>query len=149
MDLKEPLKLLGDDITKKIIEVLLKKDKKVTGKLVSSINSRVLTLVNDISYQLQVLDDSGYFTDVDLGRKPGKFPPLKKIQQWCKIRGIDLKYAYPIRLKIGSFGTDPNYIFDDAIKQVNLKTFEDSVEKIVFDQVTEQIMQVYRQKEKL
>lgn len=40
-----------------------------------------------------------------IGRAPGKQPPIKAIQQWCKVKGIDVNAAYPIAKAIGQKGT--------------------------------------------
>lgn len=42
---------------------------------------------------------------VDKGRRPGKMPPLKTIQDWCMVKGIPEKMAFPIALKIKREGT--------------------------------------------
>ena len=40
-----------------------------------------------------------------MGRAPGNPPPIKAIQQWCKLKGIPVEAAYPITKKIGQSGT--------------------------------------------
>lgn len=42
---------------------------------------------------------------MERGRKPGGFPPLKEIQDWCIARGIPVQAAYPIALTIAKKGT--------------------------------------------
>lgn len=42
---------------------------------------------------------------MERGRKPGGFPPLKGIQDWCIAKGIPVEAAYPIALTIAKKGT--------------------------------------------
>jgi HK97 gp10 family phage protein len=44
-----------------------------------------------------------YAPYVEFGTKP-HFPPLEAIRQWCAVRGIDVKLAYPIARAIARRG---------------------------------------------
>lgn len=49
---------------------------------------------------------------VNDGRKPGsKMPPAQPISDWMKAKGIEQKYLYPIRRKIGRDGIKPRPFF--------------------------------------
>jgi hypothetical protein len=40
-----------------------------------------------------------------VGRAPGRMPPTEAIRQWCKVKGIDPVFAFPIARNIGKQGT--------------------------------------------
>lgn len=42
---------------------------------------------------------------VERGRGPGKFPPIKEIEDWCIAKGIPVEAAYPIATIIARKGT--------------------------------------------
>jgi len=46
---------------------------------------------------------AAYGVFVELGTRP-HFPPLDAIREWCRVRGIDEKAAYPIALAISRRG---------------------------------------------
>lgn len=100
-------------------ENLLRKRGKATGKLLESINFEI-ELQNTMVYANINMEDYAKF--VNDGRGPGKFPPLKEIEDWVKTRGITMKdkpkkgitrerevktLAFLIGRKISQVGTKP------------------------------------------
>jgi hypothetical protein len=50
---------------------------------------------------VRVYNTAAHFAAVEFGRRAGApMPPLARIRQWCEIRGIDPRAAYPIARKI-------------------------------------------------
>ena len=72
------------------------------------------------------------------GRKPGKFPPIKSIQQWIEAKGLTLNkitkegLAFVIARKIAKKGTD---IFRHKKPGLNVKGIMDDVEPHLKDQL--------------
>lgn len=121
--IKDGLKVFGQDFVLSLAEVLRKADKRASGKLIASLNYDLLTLVKDVNYQIEI-NGLDYFEQVNLGRKPGKQPPLSKIRQWTKLKGIDQRAAYPIARKIGKFGIAPTNALNEAINQIDFGKLE-------------------------
>lgn len=71
---------------------------------------------------------------VDMGRAPGKQPPLNIIYDWCKSKGIPTSAAYPIAKKIGDEGLEAHpflYIFEDALETLTNQIGDVIVKNIV------------------
>jgi hypothetical protein len=101
MNLLELFYEIGADLKKELVKQLSTKqfytasgkltDKKATGKLIRSIDYRVLVnesrlLVRDLEVRILAED---YLKNVDQGRKPGgKLVPTSKLDRWIVARGI-------------------------------------------------------------
>lgn len=101
------LTLLKVKIVKRIKEILIKKDKIATGKLLNSIKVDIDRKKNVYKFEIRSLD---YLKYIEYGRKPGKFPPIDKIKSWIKAKKIksDLNIdalAFLISRKIAKKGT--------------------------------------------
>jgi len=110
--LNKELELLGEDLVKGIVEELLKADKIATGKLVRSIDYRIITKANRLILEVLALP---YLENVIEGRRPGaKQPPVSAIIPWVKKRNIKVKgaktpeqSAFVIARSIGKKGIKP------------------------------------------
>ncbi len=111
MELRHTRKVL-DDYGRTVVAEM-KTRLRNAGKVASE------TLYDSLDYQI-VEDDLGigisflaedYYIYVDKGRRPGKQPPLASIRQWCTIKGIDPKAAFPIARAIGIRGIKPTNFF--------------------------------------
>jgi len=91
MTLPELLDEIGDDLVKEIQTNLIKADKSATGKLVKSIDYRLIVsesqrLVRQL--RIEILGED-YLKWVDEGRRPGaKMPPPQKLDKWIVARRI-------------------------------------------------------------
>lgn len=65
----------------------------------------------------------GYAEFVDSGRKPGKMPPIKSIEEWCRRKGKPASAAFPISRAIGERGLKPVY-FTKPLRDVGSLTGE-------------------------
>lgn len=98
-------------------ENLISKKGKATGRLLESINYDLETRDTIVSVHINMEDYAKFVND---GRGPGKYPPLKEIEDWIKVRGISMKkkpakgitrdrevktLAFLIGRKISIFGT--------------------------------------------
>ena len=133
------LKEFGQDFVLSLAFVLRKLDKRASGKLISTLNYDLVTLVQDINYKIEIEGES-YFDVVDTGRKPNlKQPPLSKIQKWCKLKGINTRLAYPIARNIGKFGIAPSNILEQALNQLDTSKLETDLDKHFLTLIDEQI----------
>lgn len=137
-NIENGLKEFGQDFVLSLAFVLRNLDKRASGKLISSLNYRLVTLVQNVNYQIEIYGAS-HFKFVNEGRNPGKQPPLNKIQQWCKINNIPVKAAYPIAQKIGRFGIPPTNALQTALKQIDFVALEKSIDKIVLEEIKKQL----------
>lgn len=61
---------------------------------------------------------------VELGRRPGKFPPVDAIRRWCETKGIDSRAAFPIARSIAKNGIKPRPFIETTTKRT-----EDDISK--------------------
>jgi len=112
---KKTLNEFGKDYVK-ILTTFLKKNKKVaSGALVNSLNYKLKETAGEI---LIVLEANDYLEWVDKGRKPGKYPPIKAISQWAKIKGISQDAVWPIAHSIYKFGIKPTNVIKQTINEI-------------------------------
>ena len=99
------LNTLGDKTTREIKSALKLNGKYASGRLYNSIIVKVLETDKGIKMSVDYADYGKYILS---GRRPGaRMPPLKVIQDWCKLKGIPVSAAFPIARKIAKFGIKP------------------------------------------
>jgi hypothetical protein len=91
----------GLNVVNSMKQELQKKKGNNTGRLLNSINFKFKASIDKILIQF-VSEDYGKY--VDEGRKPGKYPPISKIKEWTKSKGLPEKAAFPIAKNIFKFG---------------------------------------------
>jgi hypothetical protein len=126
---EKTLKEFGKDYVK-ILTIFLKKNRKIaSGALVNSINFKLKETAEQI---LIILESNDYLEWVDKGRKPGKYPPLKAISEWARLKGISQDAVFPIAKKIFKFGIEPTNVIQDTITEIETsptfrKRYEDKL----------------------
>ncbi len=112
------LHIFLDKIGKEIVSEMknrLRSDGSVaSGHLEKSIKYSVTDTKDSVELDFTMAEYGEY---VDQGRRPGKQPPISKIKQWCRIKGIPETAAYPIARKIGRFGKAGTYFFTIPIQR--------------------------------
>ena len=131
----------GEDITDDMRAILLSKDKVATGNLLRSIGYSVKETSPGVVELLFFMDEYGIF--VDEGRKPGKQPPISKIKEWCAIKGLPQKAAFPIARNIGKFGIKPTHFFQVPVSK-RMKELGKEIEKLSVKQITEEIKKEFK-----
>lgn len=112
-NLKAQLEALGREYVAELTRQLISEDKVATGNLINSLDYNVVETMNGLVLQI-IADD--YLTNVDKGRKPGRRPPQKAIQNWVENRGIKYKNsdskgtAFIIARSIGKKGIRPTNV---------------------------------------
>jgi hypothetical protein len=81
----------------------------------------------------RVYNSAPYASIIELGRRPGRFPPISLIQRWAQRRlGLSLKEAkaaaFPIARAIAKRGIAGRKVMTDAMPKVE-KDFLEEVEK--------------------
>lgn len=102
------------------------------------------TLINSIDYTIEKDGDNYNFSLIikppadkyaqytEIGRPPGKQPPLQAIVNWTRYKGIDSRWAYPIARKIGQVGYKGKPVFAPLLKRfepIMSKTLEEEIAK--------------------
>lgn len=106
---KDLLSQFLEAIKQDVIAEQQRQNKIASGESIRSYE--VVTEGNEL-YTVGQLKASNYWDFIENGRGPGKFPPLERIQQWIKEKGIesDLRkiksLAYVIGKKIAEKGTN-------------------------------------------
>jgi len=107
-----------------------------TGALYKSIDVNFNPQKNEII--VSMLD---YWADVNYGRKPGKYVPIKPLMAWIRAKGFNKSketgrfqkfnikgMAFAVSKNIERFGIAATYFYDDAFK-IFKKRFEDDAIK--------------------
>ena len=121
--------------------ILSGRGKIARGILIESIMAKIDEKGLSISYP-------GYGKYVQKGRRPGKLPPLKNIEEWSRIKGIPEEMAFPIAKKISEQGTkavDFTKPFYDGIKELT-KEVAKKFGKEVASQLAQEISKAFVQK---
>lgn len=121
MTYKQALEKIGENIVADAKTTLKKQGHIATGTLYNSIKSKI-NGDNQITFDL-----TPYARYVDVGRKKGKWAPPQAIKDWCKVKGIDQKYAYVINKKIYEEGIKPSLFFTNAFEK-NTKKMDDLID---------------------
>ena len=120
MTYKQALAKIGENIVADAKTTLKKQGHIATGTLYNSIKSKISN--EQITFELT--PSARY---VDLGRKKGKWAPPQAIRDWCKVKGIDQKYAYVINKKIYEEGIKPSLFFTNAFEK-NTKNMDELID---------------------
>lgn len=129
--LKELLTTYASQVAAEMRTRLSGYDKIATGKLIKSIRGTVQEEDGDPVVVFSMLEYGIY---VDKGRKPGKMPPVSKIREWCKVRGIEESAAFPIARAIGERGIAPTNFFSISVKR-RQKQLKKNVAKVMKEEI--------------
>lgn len=94
----------GIDVIKQMQEELKKNKSISSNKLINSLNYKAKVQIEKIIIQFNAEDYAIY---IEQGRKAGTRPPVSKLKEWCKIRGIKEENTFKISNKIFKFGIKP------------------------------------------
>ena len=123
MTYKQALAKIGENIIADARTTLKKQGHIATGTLYNSMKSKISD--EQITFEL-----TPYARYVDVGRKKGKWAPPQAIKDWCKVKGIDQKYAYVINKKIFEEGIEASLFFTNAFEK-NTKNMDDQIDAYV------------------
>jgi hypothetical protein len=130
------LKQFGSEYVAILTKYLLQYKKNSSGQLIKSLNYKIVQEAEQINI---IIVGAAYLKYVDEGRKPGSYPPINKIAQWAKIKGISPEAVFPIARKIFRFGIKPTNIIDKTIKEITSPRLISQIEKEAADNI-EQIV---------
>lgn len=129
------IKKFGLDVVQSQKRELQNKQSFATGRLLNSVNYRFRASLEKIIVEFVSLD---YGKFVDEGRKPGSYPPISKLKEWCRVKGLPEKSAFPIAKNIYKFGIKPkpwiNKPFDKNRQNFNVELIK-IYEKAIFNDV--------------
>ena len=100
-------RLFGSDYIKVLTALLRKEGKVASGALINSLDYRIQETAQDISIIILAND---YLQNIDQGRKPGKYPPIRAISNWASLKGISQEAVFPIARSIYKFGIKPTNV---------------------------------------
>lgn len=87
------------------------------GLLRSKVGSQVDVIGQGVTPQVRGIVHSGgvpYALPVELGRRPGSWPPLEPLRRWCYLVLGDAELAYQVARKIFQRGIEPRAMFAQA-----------------------------------
>ena len=129
------------------------KGKRASGKLIDTIKHKIKV---DGKYILVILNLEEYYRWVELGRKPGKYPPPDAIKRWIQIKPIlprpnsngkiptENQLAFLIGRKIYREGIKPTHALKDTIREFDLynkiyNTIVDSIQQKIIEEIENEI----------
>ena len=137
-NVKALLRRFGEEAVAEMVNLLQSKGKEASGKLVRSLKANFREALQELVVEFEGAEHLPF---VDKGRKPGgKFPPLSKLREWCEIKGIDKKAAYPIARKIARDGIPATDFFElPLMMRIELlkKPLEDSLKQDLVEKLRE------------
>ena len=87
---------------------------------------------------MRIYSKADYGINVELGRKPGKFPPPKAISKWLRIQNIPQRALYPILKKIADKGIDPRPIMPKLAKYFS-REFSKALDRRLYNHLQSQV----------
>lgn len=125
----QKMKEFGKDYVKILYRELRREGKDATGALINSLAFEIKEEATQIQFLIKAND---YLKYVDKGRKPGKYPPIKAIAQWARVKGISQDAVFPIARSIYKFGIKPTNVIQRVVKEFQTsstlrKKYEDEV----------------------
>jgi hypothetical protein len=132
------IKQLGDELLATLITEIEQQDLIASQKLINSLNYRVIEAIKFVQYKLEVraVDYSKFAFD---GRKPGKQPPLRAIQEWCTFKGFPKSMAFPIAQGIGKYGVPAKNVIGHVANGRAVNNFKTNIKEAYRKQIQEQI----------
>jgi hypothetical protein len=127
MTIVELLNQIGEEVSFRIVKILELNNKVATGNLVDSIEY-IVGNTKDGKYTLKVLGDY-YLTNVNYGRRPGKFVPVSDLKEWMKVRNIPEQYSYQINQKIKRDGIKGLLFLERVVKDIETQ-YGDELESL-------------------
>ena len=117
--------------------------KSKTGNLYNSINVSFNPTTNEVI--IKMLD---YWRNVNDGRRPGKYVPIKPLMDWIKVKGINKSrnkktgkfqkfnaksLAFAISSSIKQFGIQPTNFYDDAFMSFEKEFENEAIQALGID----------------
>lgn len=134
--LKIALDIFGEEFVNEIAKQLKLADKEASGNLIRSLDYKLFRTNKGFSLRLLA---ANYYQYVDLGRKPGKMPPIQAISEWATIRGISQDAVWPIAVSIGLRGIKPANTTEKSIQAMTqsrrFREFEEDATDWVDDEL--------------
>lgn len=125
-----------------------------TGELYDSFEKIIEIDDEHFSVKVSLAD---YWTYVENGRGPGKFPPIDKIRNWVEIKPITIEpglngktpsveqVSFLIARKIANEGTTPKPFFESA-KELTIAQFEDRISYAIQEDISDYVIQLVEEK---
>ena len=147
-NLKEALETYGQVLEEQYREQIVSTGAFASGKLFDSVHHIVTVEDHTIDLSLSLED---YWKYVEEGRKPGKFPPLDKIEEWIRIKPVapypdakgrvpsNQQLAFLIGRKIAEEGTEGRHLLDNAIESTQdwIEIIEQAISKDIEIEIDE------------
>lgn len=140
--LQQALKDYADAIRDQYKDNLERDNRRATGNLITSINTKVNVDGDEFSIELQLED---YWEYVEWDTRP-HFPPTSKILEWVKVKRIlptpmpngklptEKQLAWMIAKKISKEGTEGTHDLEDALVEVDYENIiEEALDKDIME----------------
>jgi hypothetical protein len=134
----------SNELIKDLVNELVNQGKVASGSLKDSFDFKLKGGIENFVIELI---SNHYIQYVNDGRRAGKFVPIEPLQSWMKIKSIDLKYTYPINLKIKEIGIKPTYFFDKVLSDSRLDKYTKKLEDVLGRKIEAVIDNIFYQSE--
>ena len=120
------LKEFGRDYVKVLTRFIKDAGKDSSGKLVKSVKYKLKKETEEIKL---IIESEKYLKFVDKGRRKGKYPNIRAISEWARVKGISQTAVFPIAHSIFKFGIKPTNIIQKTIKELESPKYTRRIEK--------------------
>lgn len=125
-----------------VADLLLKYGQRVSDELRDAAPEASGDLKNSFEHEVSIsgpiveltVSAAAHAKYVELGRRPGKFPPLDAIRRWCEHKGIESRAAFPIARSIAQNGIKPRPFIEATTKRS-----EDDISKQISELAGQQV----------
>lgn len=150
-NIRKTVQTFGIKLVAKLAAQLRSSDSIASGKLINSLNYKLVDLLKDLNFNLQVSSES-HFINVDKGRGANKKqPPPSVLQKWVKQKGLATKpneiksLAYVIGAKTGKFGIKPKNTLKESLSKISTQALKNQLKEATAKDIEEQIKQLINQ----
>lgn len=138
----EASNVFGRESVEELVRKLISLNKVARGRLINSLNYKLRGGLTGLSIEFEGED---YIKFVNDGRRAGKFVPVNAIKDWCRAKGIDEKFSYPINLKIKRVGIPPTKFIDEVFNDKKIEDYSKKIEDISGEKIEELIQTIFEQ----
>jgi len=141
--IEQDLNAIGQIMVQEARKGLIEKKRVASKTLINSIDYDVKKEGDNWQFHLLINPPADKYAQyTEIGRPPGKQPPLDAIRRWTQYKGIDAKWAYPIARKIGQRGYEGKPVFGPLLQRfepIMSKSLEEEISKEIERFIAEQL----------
>ncbi len=124
---EEVINVFGINLISDLVKKLKSKNKFATGRLINSLTHKLSLFAEKVIVDFSAEE---YIQNIEIGRKPGSYPPISPIRNWIKIKGLENKRGieFMVQKSIYKFGIKPTPTIEEVISNGTLSNYSSKIE---------------------